>query len=1212
MASRATAATSNDDPTWKSALIQDFGAANLIVSTKFMESYELVRPVSGGADLTTFLNREGNLDIYSVGTTSQVTRIRQQTNSEQGWGEEPLGINARQLSLYVPAGGDSNNPSLLGLDAGGRLTLSRYDAGAGRYTQQVNQPPKAAQTIKQFLGTKNFDNVYANVILQDDLVATNFLKPDGSWAGQDWVPVKKEKGSGENAKAKRIAMCANNPVQTALYAIGFDDYVHFAERNSQFSYFVNLGFLKVIDIAVVQDSENLLNIFAIDTSKHLWVKRQKKHSSSSSIEWEDWKQIDGTTALVGLHAVIDARGRLEVFAIGEDDLLYHTRQIGTGTTVTWAAVFPLGNPVPNSIFTVGRSGSGYSEAYSVTHDNRLYRFWQDPNTTQWYSAEILLQQDAEMAPIPAHSVELLVIDFQGLAQPEAEVRIKASNLVALNLNGNYFIVSEFRTVTLRANAAGMVTVNIPTQSLSSPTLFVSTNFTADGKAVEVQPNAALQKQLYSVGESQVWEAKDLAGNYLLAGENRTPENAQSLASIANSAMSLGGPPPPSAALRTRVTGPHRLELLRGGLADRPGPGYRIDPSRVAEQHWAVDFRGGFPRHSTLTREEAASHLQRFESLADAQGGFLGVDWGDLWNSIKTGVSKILGSIQQFIVTTIIDPVTKLVQKIRVVFEFLVDGITQVVDKVVEFFQQAFDIVEGIWNKIKVFFQQLWEWLAFLFQWSDIRRTADATEHTLTQSLEFLILGVQAVKATVAAGFDSLTGRIQTSVDEYLKTISGQTDLKQLNDQNDTPQPALDSSSGHNVLQSAFEANYQKGSTVSSPALSRIDSSLDQLVAELSALADNFQFGDGKQAFDEAMGYFNQIGSQPNNALTLVYSGTIKVMEGIALFGIAAAKGVILSVLDLVIVIIGAVRDLLTEEWEIPIVSQLYQLITGESLTFRPMQLFALIVAIPATLLYKIVKGEAPFPDDAALGRFTGTFTAQWLAEQSGIQPKRKSLSAQESALAEEWRKWVAGIFACLTAVVWLLRIWFESAAIILTQIIKMPTRLAICLIGAGFLNVFFTTPWIVKADAGGFSCTEGAGLGNLTWLLNAVLGPGLGAVFMLTGVKAPVPDIIQTIWGAGHLALVVIVAVLGGPSATQTAANVFTCLSPQLFRFLKPYEIWGELVIFTAAGLIVTLVLTYPTIGALQLAATFGDELDDANSRMAGPEVALLPAALAA
>src|SRR5699024_9691707 len=132
------------------------------------------------------------------------------------------------------------------------------------------------------------------------------------------------------------------------------------------------------------------------------------------------------------------------------------------------------------------------------------------------------------------------------------------------------------------------------------------------------------------------------------------------------------------------------------------------------------------------------------------------------------------------------------------------GITRVFDTVIEFFQQAFDIVEGIWNKIKVFFQELWEWLAFLFAWDDIQRTADAIEHTMNQSLDYVVLGIRAVKAQVAAGFDTLSGRIKTSVDEYLKTISGQTDLQEYGGENVEPQPALDSSSGHNPLGSSFQ------------------------------------------------------------------------------------------------------------------------------------------------------------------------------------------------------------------------------------------------------------------------------------------------------------------------------------------------------------------------------------------------------------------------
>ena len=193
--------TEKYEQNWQPALVQDFGPENLVVSTKFMEAYEMIRPVSGGGGIGTYLNKAGNLDIYSIGTLNSVSRIRQQDGTSDGWTQDDLRITARQLSLYVPNGGDADSPNIMGLNDASRLTLSTYDKTTGTYKQAVNQPEDKALT--QFLATKNLDNVYANVILDTSEVATNFLKPDGAWAAKTWVPVKKStKADTENAKGQ--------------------------------------------------------------------------------------------------------------------------------------------------------------------------------------------------------------------------------------------------------------------------------------------------------------------------------------------------------------------------------------------------------------------------------------------------------------------------------------------------------------------------------------------------------------------------------------------------------------------------------------------------------------------------------------------------------------------------------------------------------------------------------------------------------------------------------------------------------------------------------------------------------------------------------------------------------------------------------------------------------------------------------------------------
>src|SRR6185369_12116439 len=56
-------------------------------------------------------------------------------------------------------------------------------------------------------------------------------------------------------------------------------------------------------------------------------------------------------------------------------------------------------------------------------------------------------------------------------------------------------------------------------------------------------------------------------------------------------------------------------------------------------------------------------------------------------------------------------------------------------------------------------------------------------------------------------------------------------------------------------------------------------------------------------------------------------------------------------------------DLLTANITIPIISDLYQWITGDSLTI--LDLFSLLASIPLTIVYKAVTGNAPVSSTAA-------------------------------------------------------------------------------------------------------------------------------------------------------------------------------------------------------------------------------------------------------
>lgn len=1085
------------DPTEKQPVLR--------VSTKYMETFQPQQPVSGGADISTYLNALGELDLYSVGTNSSVNRIRLDGGGRASYSVKDLGIRARQLSLYSTVEQSPDNPNIFGINDDGKLTLSKYNASTGAYEQKVTQPPNATAKLRNFLAVKGFSNVYTNVILDDGRLASNFYTPEGEWGGPNWVPTKTE--SGADVKAVTIAMCTNNPVQTALFAISDTGDLLFGEESFRYSKMKVLSKKgqKVANVAVVVDKGNLLHIFAVDTLHTLWLKRQKKYSSGTEIEFEDWVQIDKSVSLNRVFATLRFDGLLEVYAIGSDEKLYRTYQLTDAKgkpTGVWATMFPLGNPIGNSIFTVGRDRKGFAQVFSVTHDARVFKFWQSAETTQWLTQEIHNTEMAALVSTPTHACEITVLDEEGVPQPDIDINVSSSYLVNLRINGLSYQSSPVDRVKCRTDAAGKVVVYQQAVALAGATLFVETPFTDAGQPTEVEPNGQLQAKLHAMTGEQVLNAKDRKGDYLLPDKFRKPENAESIAEITRSSMSLGLQP-------GQVLGAIRFHY-RSGVRGHREPGRKINFDLVSKESWSINFANGFPQYESMAAPTAAAWVQ---SRRDLGFEFLGVDWGDVWNSIKEGFNKFVDGLKSIAVWF-----DELGKKINVFFHMIIDGVEKVFETVLEYVQQAFDFIEGVWNYIKVGLEKLWEWLSFLFNLADFKRTAEAIEHTFTVLTDYTILATKFAKKAIDDGITSVKDKIKTSVDEYLKILNGGSTLRNFGGEYKTPKDDLEQSSDHNLFLNAYMEN-GKDTKVKGIATANFDP-LKGIAEKLEQLAQNFEFGDGKQAFDEAMGYFTNVSGNKNNAGTLLISGFIKVFEAIALFALDAARGVMLSVMDLIVDVIEAFKSLMLEEWEIPIVSQLYELFTGSKLTFRPISLLAYFVGIPATIFYKIATGETMFTSES-LKEFKETFTAEWLAFESGIGPQGVSVARRLTAAQQGL---LAYYFKTLAATTVTARLVTDIAQAIFNASNPESWRgLNIACVGLRFLTTGFTTPWALDPDAGGLSCTAGAkGFSNMTWLCQILFGPTRGAILIaaapLLGTKAKIAaEVSLSLWGTAHV-----------------------------------------------------------------------------------------------
>lgn len=1169
----------------------------LRASTNYMETLVKLEPVSGGADIHAFMNDNKQNDIYSVGTDLRVFRFRPQSNIQAPYQLQDLAVNLQQLSLFQAVEGDNANPYILGINSESQLALASYQSGA--YSQKVFQPAQASEKIRQFFSVTGITgNVYANVLLSDDTLANNFFSPvDLKWKSDRWVKVLDPDGN--EAKVKAIAMCSNSTIQSSLFAIGkegkFADRLLFADDSFAYTKMRDLGSKKITALSVIKDTAKLLNIFAIEQATGLlWVKRQKKYSSGSIIEFNDWqkiadgKSVFGAIKLKHVYANIKLDNFLEVFAIGEDGKLYHSsQQAATGTAQNWSAFFPLGNATGNSIFTLARSAQGYSEAYTVTNSNKLIRYWQNPETAQWFTAPIEIERTAEsVVSVPTHALEITVLDTDGVPQPNAQVELAATFLTNLSVNGLSYQASLTDTINVNTDTTGKLIINQRANSLAAASIFIKTAFTGP-VPVQIEPNAQLQEKIRLTNTDAVLNAKDKNGNYLLSEQYRTPQNAQSIAAIMNSSMALTG-----------QEGGKLKYLYKSKTRSGSWSPY-INTANVAQQNWQIDFSSGFPVYKTLTNDE----VQMFRQSDQDLGGFLGIEWGDVWNAIKDGVESVVNTIKRIVVTV--------GKAIKVAFEFIIDGVTRVFEAVLEFVQQAFDFVEGVWNWMKVKLSQLFEWLGYLFEWQDIRRTAEVVKFNLNTMLDFSVVATEHVKGVFDAWIAELKDTLKQAVDSYINQLGTGATLGNYGDEYKKDDPEKEHALDHNILLNSLKENYQDSEAMKGFTLNlKDDSPIMELLDKMKELSENFEFGDGKKAFDEALGYFTNIKENPSQALQLILSGLLKIGESVALFLIDFGAGVVRTILDVVKMLIEAFKDLLNTTWRIPAVSDIFKYITGSDLSFSIIDIISYLVAIPSCVLFKAVYNKAPFPTDESVEEFKNTYNLAYLKSRAGIDNSREAIALRNSVTAPD--PTVVNLFKTGFAVSMFVKIWTDIGTAALSSAGQVNDILGYVSLGASITSAAFTNPWIVEVDPGKLLCgSKDAGgndaasnIGYLATVISVVKGVVAYAVKKKNPQFPPetvvkVNELSSTIAGSLRCVVYVVEYVMSSNKKPKTLARNLTAAIPgETLRFLSLKELnsgtyyipVGILGVLTFAGYTSSLVIYLTDDTAAETLPEIADE----------------------
>lgn len=659
----------------------------------------------------------------------------------------------------------------------------------------------------------------------------------------------------------------------------------------------------------------------------------------------------------------DAGGYVRIYATDTNNRLWVIRQTGTtgdsNNPWTWSAWHPLGN---NCKFLADGPGSLRTRDLLVVNgDSLLTHLWQDATSLNWNTAMIRQPNGVAEQPyyVALYTTEITVYDANGNPEPNVPVTVTAVESAPVWVNGVQYDVGTGTAPPFMTGSLGKLTLTSLALGLHTPQL----TFTAEGlaSAVVVYPPQNVQNRLATVDGPTLQGAQSRTSSVptpqysSLVATSQEQGNCSDAATVMNDAMQFR--------LLNLITPDQVTGIGLGGI--------QMSYDDVRAQWRAKLVEGRRPRrHRHHRRQHQNERVGDWDSFwADLEA------WGeDVWHGIEHGVLG-LESVFLDMANGVIELGVVLVDVGEYTINYFIKTFDDVVHAVVSAFRWLGAKVEDALN-----------WLKEFFSWDDILNTKTVIEYYVNSAMSNLVVDCQPgtpnnVQQIVQAQFQALINLItgeDNSGNDAFSQVQSTYGGSSFNDavSNCAVNPnvgssALNPDAAHKTYHAhQVKSNYartksetyigQGGRVVPSgggAALLAAGGSFADLLAliDSSLCAPTAPFSKDQGAYQSGL----QNIQHPKDLFSTAISDFLALMKQIAIDAVNAADEIVLALLDLASECLSALQDVLNHVIRIPVLSWLYEVITGHPLTL--LDALCLVLAIPGTLLYKLIWGGGTTP-----------------------------------------------------------------------------------------------------------------------------------------------------------------------------------------------------------------------------------------------------------
>lgn len=532
--------------------------------------------------------------------------------------------------------------------------------------------------------------------------------------------------------------------------------------------------------------------------------------------------------------------------------------------------------------------------------------WQDPATSIWQRDLIPIQATGEMYQFDCYTTTLTLLD--ALQRPLAgfPVKIGASGWTRVIINGAAHVLDTHTTTTVVSDLMGQITLINPVADLATPHFTLSATAGQFAGTVNVNPAWPVYQRLQAVKTGA-----DIPDSVL---SSALPDGVTK-DDVAGAIARLMALTPDSARAGAIVT-------------------WQADDAPVA-----------------AAKVAPTSHTLRLRAQPKAKTTALAVV-DEIWDD----VTNLAGDLWQFATSVIDEVVSIVVEAAEEALTFVVNLVGKTIRIVLKTMADILKAITYVLKAVATVFEKIIEWLGFLFGWQDIWDGHKVMANAITSAMSYVIgqanTKLDDWKAGVHEVFTTVKTRIHQAV---LPAGVASADLLSTQQQAQGSTVANPSSApasfttyqlqhGGGASGSTDQAPPEPGNplvqfyeAVVQPTLATVEDDLETLFEDIAALFQgNPTVGDFMKIVTDVIDTFLDV-----------------------------AETLIVGFLDLVKDLLVDLQALITEPLEIPFFSDLYRFLTGllgEAEDLSLVNVISLIVAIPATILYKAGTNSSPFPD----------------------------------------------------------------------------------------------------------------------------------------------------------------------------------------------------------------------------------------------------------